>query len=187
MLIVYIAWKDAHPPEGEEKEEDIKKKKSCGWQCAKCSFFVFCFPVWLLWTLCCNNKKKKDPYDWGQDDFGITYEEYEAWKKGEDIGNRKLPHKYQAMAMPDVNRAINQAGQKVDAKINMAVDKGKESVKNEYNKTKEDVKNKGKMFGNKFKAKAMKMQMNLNKKNKTSNPTDENVELTVGGDGNQIR
>merc|ERR1712032_753633 len=74
----------------------------------------------------------------------------------------------------------NVVGKKVED-VNKKVDNAKQGVTTTYEanvagikKTQNDIKQKGKLFGNKFKKKAMGMQMKLSKKN-----VDEDVELVV--------
>merc|ERR1712087_182748 len=108
------AWKDAHPPPpGPEREEEEKKRKSLGHKLMQLGFCMCCCPLWLLWQCCCKSKKK-DPYDDGQDDLGVNYKEYLAWKAGEDVGQRGLPKSYQNLSTAELTRSINSAGKKLN-------------------------------------------------------------------------
>eukprot|EP00483_Globobulimina_turgida_P013254 UN13278 len=144
----------------------------------------------MLWLCCCSKKKKADPYDDGQDDFGVNYKEYLNWKNGEAIEARDLPQSYHGISTAGIERKLQKAvDKKVDA-VNQRVDAGKQGVVKTYEanvagiqKTQDDLKKKGKMFGNKWKAKAMGMQMKLSKKtgdDDQENIQSEDVELVVG-------
>eukprot|EP01084_Bolivina_argentea_P206378 352381_1 len=112
------SWKDAHPlPPGPERDEDEKKKASAGHKCLLCSFCLFCFPIWLLIQCCCRKKEKADPYDDGQDDFGVNYKEYLKWKSGEEIGDRKFPQSYAAFSTAGLAKAVDQQMHAVNQKV----------------------------------------------------------------------
>merc|ERR1712113_186108 len=164
-------WKAAHPPPpGPEREEEEKKKKSASRQCLKCLFIVGCCPLWLLWQCCCT-KRRTDPYDDGQDDFGVNYKEYLKWKSGEEIEDRQLPQSYHAISTAEIERKLQKAVDKRVEKVNAKIDNKKQAVTKTYEtnvaglkKTQDDLKSKGKLFGNKLKKK-MGMQMKLSKRN----------------------
>ena len=154
------SWKDSHPPPRPDDEEEVRvnAKKHL---CLKNLFCFCCFPIWILWQCCCTKRKKTDPYDDGQDDFGVKYEEYEKWKNGEELGARKLPKKYQN-AFPDIAGGLNSAVNVQVDKVNQKVDKTKQGVVKTYEANVAGIKK----SGNKWKQKANKMgmQMKLNKK-----------------------
>merc|ERR1712032_1475301 len=65
--------------------------------------------------------------DDGQDEFGVNYKEYLAWKNGEDIGDRKLPKRYQSLSLHAV--AIN-----TKAAVNKTYQQGQQKVAQMKNK-----------------------------------------------------
>eukprot|EP00484_Ammonia_sp_Unknown_P000014 CAMPEP_0197021072 /NCGR_PEP_ID=MMETSP1384-20130603/1958_1 /TAXON_ID=29189 /ORGANISM="Ammonia sp." /LENGTH=489 /DNA_ID=CAMNT_0042448823 /DNA_START=28 /DNA_END=1497 /DNA_ORIENTATION=+ len=188
-------WKEAHPPPpGPEREEDKKQKASFCYKCGKLSFCVCCFPIWLLWQCCCTKRKKADPYDDGQDDFGVNYHEYVNLKTGEEIGERKLPHSYQTMSGAEFKRKMDKAlDGKVDAvqqsyqkkmdsikKTEQKVNQSAKDAENKMRSAQDAVTQKTKMFGGKLKSKAMGMSIKLGKKKKDEQQAgDDEVELVV--------
>ena len=93
-LYIYISrqWRHAHM---EIKEKEIKDRHCCVQMvclCCSCIKWILCFVIigcWrcLVWIFC----PRWD--DDGQDQFGVNYHEYVAWKNGEDIGQRVIPYK----------------------------------------------------------------------------------------------
>mmetsp|Transcript_26239 Transcript_26239/g.42887 ORF Transcript_26239/g.42887 Transcript_26239/m.42887 type:complete len:497 (+) Transcript_26239:24-1514(+) len=186
------AWKEAHPPPRPTDEAEIARQSAMRKWGAR-AFCCCCFPLYLVWQCCCTSRKKTDPYDDGQDDFGINFHEYLAWKQGQDIGERKLPHSYQMAggealtnaaknatknAQNAYNQQVNAAQQKVDGATKELTDYAK--------KTEMKSKELGSKWKQKAQQKAMGMQMKLGGKKKAAESVDddavdagEDVELVV--------
>jgi len=110
-------WKAAHPtPPGPDREEEQKWRNSTIYKVLKFSSLLCCCPLWVLYYLCCR-KKSKDPYDDGQDKFGVNFKEYTAWRMGEDIGDRKLPKSYQNLSLHNAARKVKKLNDDVSNKV----------------------------------------------------------------------
>ena len=86
-----------------------------------------------MWCVCCRKKAKEDPFDDGQNVYGVNYKEYLAWKNGEDIGDRKLPKKYQNLSFHNAARKAK----KINEDVNETVDDVKDAVNTKTAKWKE--------------------------------------------------
>jgi len=115
-------WKAAHPtpPDDPENGEDKKCENSTAFKLAKYWSFLVCCPLWTCWCVLCRKKARKDPYDDGQDDFGVNYKEYVAWRTGGDIGDRKLPTSYQNLSLHNTARAAKKAKEQAIHKVDGA-------------------------------------------------------------------
>merc|ERR1712223_701930 len=76
--------------------------------------YLMCCPLWVMWCVCCRKKAKEDPFDDGQNVYGVNYKEYLAWKNGEDIGDRKLPKKYQNLSFHNAARKAKKINEDVN-------------------------------------------------------------------------
>merc|ERR1712154_605549 len=120
-----------------------------------------------------------DPYDHGQDEFGVKYQEYERWKSGEEIEERSLPKSYQN-AFPDLAGQLNSAVNKQVDKVNKKVYQTKQGLVKTYDANMAGIKKSGKQIGSKWKEKTMGLQMKLGKKKgDTQKQNQEDVELVV--------
>ena len=133
ILQFYLEWTAAHPkPPGSDHWRD-----SCFCRTFYCLFKWLCCPLWCFWKCCCRTKGRGDPHDDGQNEFGVNYKEYLAWKRGEGIGNRKLPKKYQNLSMHAVavntKIAVNNAYQQQAAKAGRLKKKALAIVPNSSN------------------------------------------------------
>ena len=72
----------------------------------------------MIYCLCC--RKKGDPYDDGQDVFGVNYKEYVAWKHNLEIGDRKLPKSYQNLSLHNAARKAKQMNAEMGHKVDGA-------------------------------------------------------------------
>ena len=108
-------------------------------------------------------KKKLDPYDDEQNEFGVSYKEYIKWKNKEEIEARKLPHNYQFTGGKETVRKVKQGMQN-------KVDKASGAVTKTYQANMNGIK----QTGNKWKEKAigyhMKLSKNKNDKEETEQP-----------------
>jgi len=175
----YKEWKGAHPPprpddwtppekEIVSEEERNKRRKR---ELAIC-ITLNCITCCCYSTCGCRKDPSEedeidDPYDDGQGDFGVNYYEYSSWKNGEEIGDRELPMEYQ--------KDFGELAEEMKAKMDATKEKTKAAGKAAYKSTKN--------FGNKLKAKAMKMHADMNQV-KTDDEGDdsaydESVELVV--------
>lgn len=175
-------WKGAHPPprpedwvapEPQFTEEEMKKKTR--------NELICCIGVNILLCGCystcgCRDcikpmmvpEEDEDPYDDGQDDFGVRFNEYVAWKKNLDVGNRGLPRDYQT--------DFGELADEYKAKAKEAKAKAKAKGLAAFNSSKK--------FGNKLKSK-MKDQMDSNKVMSDSEGGDDVASPQSTGVGNE--
>ena len=108
-------WKKSHPiqstqsPSLYDDEEEKAKDTKCCICCCKMCFYIFCCG-WLILLIACCNKKKENPNDDGQDEFGVNYKEYIAWKNNQNVVDRKLPKSYITKKM-EKRRTMSQISQ----------------------------------------------------------------------------
>jgi len=160
-------WKSAHPEDPPEDyvpptPKEREKKDETTAAIIEILLWCCCCPFYCCYVQCCKPKEEdpdKDPYDHGQDDFGVNYLEYMAWKAGEEVGDRELPMEYQL--------DFTEMMAKAEALKNQATEKGKEAM------------DKGKKMALKLKEKASKKKVMENDEN------EEEVELVVDGGNTQ--
>merc|ERR1712048_463853 len=191
-------WKGAHPEprpddyeappfDEEEYEKQTKKEK------------IVCIVSNTLlcgcYSMCCRqcirplmvSEPDEDPYDDGQDDFGVRFDEYVALKTGEDVGDRPLPRDYQTDYGELADEMKRKAKEKQE-KAKAATKKALASTKKFGNATKKF----GSKYGNKLKAKMNKGgdmvptddEGDSEYPDSASDPNEEAVELVVNGDDN---
>ena len=173
-------WKHAHPPprpadENEQdkiKQIDQQKKKEQQDKWLSFGFCLLCFPLWIIYQLCCKKKKNTDdPYDDGQDEYGVNYHEYVRWKHKEDIGQRAMPKSYQ-LAIPDIGGKLNEAVDGAAKRVTNTYDANVKGIRKAQN----DVKQQSKKFSNKLK---MGMAKGLSKVRSKEDDDDEEKEVEM--------
>ena len=126
--------------------------------------WLLCWWVIIPYKCCCrkNKEKERDPGDDGQNDFGVSYHEFVAFKNGDDIGKRELPRKYAMLSVGEMKDSLKMKVRKVVA-------------------TKENVTKKKNKLENK-----LKMQIKLGKgmmnRNRNANDGGDNDNEDANGD-----
>ena len=108
ILMLYefrTEWKNAHKKKPENGEEpETARSTTC--KIMNVIFHLMCF--WLLCLTCwCCKRNKEDPYDDGQNEFGVNYHEYTKWKNGEPVGDRELTGRYTLLGINELCHIIH--------------------------------------------------------------------------------